>query len=319
MFGEPPVFAAGRDTLCEPGHRPVLTQEVMELLEVCVGGVVLDATIGFGGHARLLAERLGREGTLVGMDVDPGALAAARRNLMSCRCRVELVRGNFADARTCLGPLGIKQVDVLLADLGVNSWQLDDPARGMSFRRDGPLDMRLDPSLKTTAADLVNRLKEKELADLLYFNAQEYASRRIAKWICRARKEKRIVTTGRLAELVSGALGVDPSSRKSKTHPATRTFMALRMAVNEEMPALDALLDQAPALLKPGGRIGVISFHSQEDRRVKQSFLKGKREGVYELVTKKPVVAQEEERRANPRSRSAKLRVAKRTANVEEV
>ena len=148
----------------------------MELLEVRVGGVALDATVGFGGHARLLAERLGREGTLVGMDVDPGALAAARRNLMSCRCRVELVRGNFADARTCLGPLGIKRVDVLLADLGVNSWQLDDPDRGRSFRRDGPLDMRLDPSLKTTAADLVNRLKEKELADLLYFNAQEFAT-----------------------------------------------------------------------------------------------------------------------------------------------
>ncbi len=316
MHDEPPFFCVGFGILCEPGssHTPVLTKEVLELLDVRRGDTVLDTTVGFGGHARLFAERLGREGTLLGMDVDPSALVMARRNLATGECRVELLEANFNQTQEALADLGIEQVDVLLADLGLSSAQLDDPARGFSFQHDGPLDMRLDPRLKTTAADLVNRLKEKELSDILYFNAQERASRRIARWICRARKEARIVTTERLVEVVSKALGVKPLSRKSKTHPATRTFMALRMAVNDELAALDALLAQAPALLRAGGRIGVISFHSVEDRRVKRDFLKRKSDGLYQLLTKKPVVAGDDERRANPRARSAKLRVARRIA-----
>lgn len=287
---------------------------MLELLDIRRGDTVLDTTVGHAGHARLFAERLGREGTLLGMDVDPSALAVARRRFSEYPCRVDLCQANFSRAREVLSEVGIQQVDVVFADLGVNSAQLDDPSRGFSFQYDSRLDMRLDPSLETTAADLVNRLKERELSDLLYFNAQEHASRRIAKHICRARKEARIVTTGRLVEVVSRALGVDPLSRKSKTHPATRTFLALRMAVNDEMSALDALLEQAPALLKAGGRFGVIAFHSVEDRRIKNDFRKRKGQGIYQLVTKKPVVAQADERRENPRARSAKLRVATRLA-----
>ena len=208
--------------------------------------------------------------------------------------------------------MGVGGVDVLLADLGVSSTQLDDAARGFSFQRDGPLDMRMDPRLTVTAADLVNRLKERELGDLLYYNAQEMASRKIARRVCHVRREGRITTTGRLAEIVAAALRVDPASRKAKIHPATRTFLALRMAVNDESPRLLQLLAGAPDILNPEGRIGVIAFHSVEDKPVKTDFRQRKAEGIYRIVTKKPVVASPEERRSNPRSRSAKLRVAVR-------
>jgi len=292
------------------GHTPVLTREVCELLAVRAGETVLDATVGVGGHARLFAESLGSEGTLIGLDVDPANLAIARRTLSGATCRIELVHANFAELPLILESIGVAQVDVLFADLGVSSTQLDDAARGFSFQRDGALDMRMDPRLTTTAADLVNRLKERKLGDLLYHNAQERAARRIAKRICEARREKRITTTGQLARIISNALGVDPSSRRTKIHPATRTFLALRIAVNDEIGCLEALLDAAPEVLRPGGRIGVIAFHSVEDKPVKTDFRGRKREGVYQVVTQRPVVADAQERRANPRSRSAKLRVA---------
>lgn len=292
------------------GHAPVLTREVCELLAVRTGETVLDATVGVGAHARLFAEALGPEGTLVGLDVDPANLAVARRTLSEAVCRVELVHANFAELGPVLESLGVAQVDVLFADLGVSSTQLDDAARGFSFQRDGALDMRMDPRLTTTATDLINRLKEQELGDLFYHNAQERAARRIAKRVCEARREKRITTTRQLARIISNALGVDPSSRRAKIHPATRTFLALRIAVNDEIGCLQALLAAAPGVLRPGGRIGVIAFHSVEDKPVKTDFRGRKREGVYRIVTQRPVVAGAEERRANPRSRSAKLRVA---------
>ena len=294
------------------GHTPVLPKAVSELLAPRKGDVVLDATVGLGGHARVLAEAVGPEGILIGLDVDPWSLEQARQRLADCACRVELLHANFTEVRAVLASVGLERVDVLLADLGVSSPQLDDAERGFSFQRDGPLDMRMDPRLEVTAADIINRLKERELGDLLYYNAQEMASRRIAKRVCEARRDSRITATGRLAKIVASAVGVDPASRKAKIHPATRTFLALRMAVNDEIGCLEALLEAAPDILQPGGRIGVIAFHSVEDKPVKVDFRRRKKENVYRIVTKKPVVADADERRSNPRSRSAKLRVAVR-------
>ncbi len=294
------------------GHMPVLLRAVGELIAVRRGETVVDATVGLGGHARVFAEAIGPTGTLIGLDVDPVTLGEARRTLDVVDCRVELVQANFAELREALESVRISRVDVVFADLGLNSTQIADAERGFSFLRDGPLDMRIDPRLTMTAADLVNRMKERELANLFYQNAQEFASRKIARRICESRRDKRITTTGRLAKVVSDALHVDPESRKSKIHPATKTFMALRIAVNNEADCLQSLLDAAPGVLNPNGRIGVVAFHSGEDRSVKIDFRRRKNEGVYELVTKKPVIADAEERRANPRSRSAKLRVAMR-------
>ena len=295
------------------GHVPVLPREVLELFAPKPGDVVVDATLGLGGHAVLLGQKLGAGGVLIGLDVDPANLAAARQRIeANLKCRVELVHANFAELEETLESLSVAGADVLLADLGVSSTQLDDAERGLSFRREGPLDMRLDPRLKVTAATLVNSLREKDLGDLIYQNAQEFGARRIASRICEARRDRRITTTTRLAEVVANALGVNPESRKSKIHPATKTFMALRMAVNQELRNLNALLEAAPKVLRPGGRFGVIAFHSNEDKPVKLHFRKMKAEGIYQILTKKPVVADDDERRHNPRSRSAKLRVAQR-------
>ena len=296
----------------QPGHTPVLPEAVRTLLGVRAAETVVDATVGAGGHALMLAEAVGNEGTLIGLDVDPASLTRAGETLRDVACRVELRHANFAELAGVLGDLGVGGVDVLFVDLGVSSTQLDDPERGLSFRFDGPLDMRLDPRLTETAADLVNRLKERDLGDLLYFNSQEHASRRIARRICELRRERRITRTEQLVRVVAGALRVNPDSRKAKIHPATRTFLALRMAVNKERETLATLLDSAPGILNPGGRIGVIAFNSVEDKPVKLDFRRRKSDGVYRVVTKKPVVAEPEERQANPRSRSAKFRVAVR-------
>lgn len=293
-------------------HQPVLTQEVCDLLAARRGDIVLDATVGLAGHASLLCEAAGPEGRLIGLDVDPANLAAARRNLEGAPCRIDLIKANFAEVPEVLRSLDLTQVDVLFADLGVSSPQLDDPARGFSFQRDGPLDMRLDPDLEATAADLVNRLKEKELGDLIYFNSQEHGARRIARRICEVRREGRITTTKRLADLVAGAVGARPDSRRQKIHPATRTFLALRIAVNRELGNLEALLEHAPDVLAPGARFGLIAFHSVEDKPIKNDFRRRKNERFYRILTKKPVTASPAERKANPRSRSAKLRVAQR-------
>ncbi len=300
------------------GHTPVLRRAVCELLAVRPGDTVVDATIGAAGHARLFAEALRGDGMLVGFDVDPACLDLAGQALSGCSCRVVLRQASFAALGSTLDAIGVSRVDVLLADLGVSSTQLDQPGRGFSFQRDGPLDMRMDPRLTVTAADLVNRLKERELGDLLYNNTQEFAGRRIARRICEVRREGRITRTEQLAGIVARAVGVDPNSRKARIHPATRTFLALRMAVNGEIPALGALLEAAPDVLEPGGRFGVIAFHSVEDRVVKLDFRRRKNEGDYRIVTKKPLVADGDERRANPRSRSAKLRVAVRLPESDQ-
>lgn len=296
------------------GHVPVLAREVLDHLQVRTGETVVDATIGVAGHANLFAAAIGPTGTLIGLDIDPVNLESARAALAGFSGRLELVHANFAELPDVVASLGLAQVDVLFADLGICSTQLDDPVRGFSFQRDGSLDMRLDPRLKVTAGDMVNRLSEKELGDLIYQNAQEPGSRRIAKFICSARRDGRITTTGRLAKVVLDALGVAGESWSGRVHPATRTFLALRIAVNRELEKLASLLEIAPKLLTPGGRFGVIAFHSLEDKPVKLDFRRRKNEGVYTIVTKKPVVAGDDERRDNPRSRSAKLRVAKRIA-----
>ncbi len=292
-------------------HIPVLAREVMDLLNPSAGQTVVDATIGYGGHAALLLEAIGPEGTLIGLDVDEGNLFAARQR-WGATARIRLVRSNFERIADVLCELGIEAVDVVLADLGMCSGQLDDSSRGFSFQQDGPLDMRLDDRETTTAADLVNRLSERDLADLIYEFGQERFSRKIAKAIHQVRHKARITRTLELANVVCRALEQQPDSHREKIHPATRTFMALRIAVNRELEVLQGLLDQLPQVLRPGGRAAVISFHSLEDGLVKNAFRRSQQEGLAKILTKKPVVASMQERHNNPRARSAKLRVIER-------
>ncbi|MCT0247985.1 16S rRNA (cytosine(1402)-N(4))-methyltransferase RsmH [Synechococcus sp. CS-205] len=283
-------------------HQPVLAAAVVAAFAALPSeGTLLDATVGGGGHsALLLAAHPGLR--LIGLDQDPAALAAAARRLEPFAERVSLVPGNFA-GYTPSGPL----VGVL-ADLGVSSPQLDRPERGFSFRSDGPLDMRMDTTCGETAAELIDRLEEKELADLIYAYGEERLSRRIARRIVEARPwHGSSRGTAELAYLVAGCY--PPKARHGRIHAATRTFQALRIAVNDELVALERLLHDAPAWLVPGGLFGVISFHSLEDRRVKAAFLSDDR---LERLTRKPVVADEQESERNPRSRSAKFRLARR-------
>jgi 16S rRNA (cytosine1402-N4)-methyltransferase len=270
---------------------------------------MVDATVGHGGHSRLFGKKLGPEGTILGLDVDEKSIRRAQLVLKDLSCRVILAHANFADVDRQMLKHGIAGADFLLADLGVCSAQLADVERGLSFQQDMPLDMRFDKSLKTTAADIINKADEKALADLIYRFGEERASRRIARFIVARRRDEPVKTTGQLADIVSRALG----GRRGRIHPATRTFQALRIAVNHELENLQSLLTKAPALLAAGGYIAVISYHSLEDRLVKNDFRQNAGKNVYELVTKKPLMSSREEIQANPRARSAKLRIARRT------
>lgn len=271
---------------------------------------MVDGTVGHGGHSGIFGRMLGPEGLLLGLDVDQNSIQRASQNLSGLSCRVELVRANFDRIETLLADRGIEKVDFILADLGFCSGQLEDAQRGLSFQTAMPLDMRLDDRLKTTAADLVNRLSQTELADLIYQYGQDRASRRIARFIVEQRSRQKLTTTAELAALVCRALKAP--ARGHRIHPATRTFQALRIAVNDELSRLRTLLDAAPKVLKPGGAIAVISFHSLEDGMVKNDFRDKKAEKVYDVLTKKPIQPTDEEVSQNPRSRSAKLRIAKR-------
>ncbi len=305
---------SGSPTIAPPaGHQPVLCREVIDLLAVPRGGCAIDATIGLGGHAALLLNELGPDGLLIGVDADEGNLEQARENLGRSE-KVRLFHGHFENIEEVLKDVGIPAVDTVLADLGLSSNQLDDPARGFSFGTDGPLDMRIDRRLPTTAADLVNQLSRKDLADLIYHNAQERASRRIARAVYMARHDQRITTTKQLADIICKALKQNPDSHRSKIHPATRSFMALRIAVNRELEELERFVQALPRILKPGGRAGIISFHSLEDGLCKRAFRKMKTEGRVNIITKRPITPTAQERRENPRSRSAKLRVVERTS-----
>jgi 16S rRNA (cytosine1402-N4)-methyltransferase len=299
----------------EFGHVAVLLKPAIEFLAVRRGGTFIDATLGLGGHSWEIAKRLGPQGRLIGFDKDPAALERARERLttppaelVSDWPHIELVHASFADVAQHVAPA---TADGLLADLGVSSMQLENAARGFSFQAEGPLDMRMNPQSGLTAEQVVNRFDERKLADAIYEFGEERRSRRIARAIVRARP---IWTTAQLAEVISVAAR-PMNQAERRIHPATRTFQALRILVNRELDDLRALLstDAAPHVLRPGGRLVVISFHSLEDRIVKDALRDGAREGVYRVLTKKPMTADEEEIDRNPRSRSAKLRAAERT------
>ena len=322
------------------GHVPVLLKEAIDFLAVRRGGTYIDATVGLGGHSYEIAKRLGAPGHLIGFDKDPAALEIARERLVVSRQSsvggeetavgrwsagvgqepaadsqrpessdwptVELIRASFASLADDRRPTTEDGVEGILADLGVSSLQFDTPARGFSFQADGPLDMRMDPQAELTAEQVVNHFDERKLADVIYEFGEERRSRRIARAIVRSRP---IRTTRQLADVISAAAR---PMKKERIHPATRTFQALRIFVNRELDDLRALLEAAPQVLKPGGRLVIISFHSLEDRMVKDAMREGAKLGQYRILTKKPVTPGREELDRNPRSRSAKLRAVER-------
>jgi 16S rRNA (cytosine1402-N4)-methyltransferase len=293
------------------GHDPVLLTEVLEQLNPRPGQVFVDCTLGRAGHSSAIAARLGESGTLIALDADPRNLDYARERLKGVPCTVRLFHANFAELEDVLAEARTPVVDGVLADLGISTNQLFDPSYGLSFAQEMSLDMRLDPRSRRTAADVVNQTREDDLADLLFNLAQERYSRRIARKIVEARRQAPITSTEQLADLVRSAI---PSRRgpPEKIDPATRTFMALRMAVNDELGNLKTLLRVAPAHLSVDGRFGVISFHSTEDRLVKQAFRSLEQTGAtgqFRPTTKKPLAPTDEETHRNPRARSAKLRV----------
>ena len=293
----------------EVGHVSVLLKEAIDFLAVQRGGTYIDATVGLGGHSYEIAKRLGAAGHLIGVDKDPAALELARERLQPSSelegdwPQITLLHGSFAKIGERFGSAS---ADGLLADLGVSSLQLRDTKRGFSFQAEGALDMRMNPQAELTAEQVVNRLDERTLADLIYEFGEERRSRRIARAIVRSRP---IRTSTQLAEVIAAAARPMKSER---IHPATRTFQALRIFVNRELDDLQALLKAAPRVLKPGGRLVIISFHSLEDRIVKDALRDGVKQNYYGLLTKKPVSPGEEEIDRNPRSRSAKLRAAER-------
>jgi 16S rRNA (cytosine1402-N4)-methyltransferase len=291
-------------------HVPVLFQEAIDFLRVRRDGTYVDCTLGLAGHAEGIVRRLGPRGRLIGFDRDPEALELTSERLKrvtgemgSDAPTVELIGEAFSSIELHLRP---GTVDGLLADFGVSSMQFDQAHRGFSFQADADLDMRMDTRSAPTAAQVVNEASERELADLIYTYGEERRSRRIARAIVRGRP---INTTGQLARIVRSAV---PTMNQERIHPATRTFQALRIYVNRELEEIEALLRAAPELLKPGGRLVLISFHSLEDRPVKDALREGAGQGVWEILTRKPVTASEEEIERNPRARSAKLRAAEK-------
>jgi len=289
------------------GHEPVLLAEVIDYLKIRPDGVYVDATVGLGGHAAEIRKRLGPAGRLIGIDQDEEALRAARKRLGDER--VTLLRGNFESLPALLDGAGVGAVDGILMDLGVSALQLKDPQRGFGFDSDADLDMRMDRQGATRASDLVNRLPEKRLADLIYALGDEHRSRRIARAIVRSRPHR---SCAGLAEVIRRAV-----PRRGRIHPATKTFQALRIAVNRELELLPAALSAALDRLAPGGRLCVISYHSGEDRIVKDCF-RGRRGPRLRVLTAKPLRPGPDERRRNPRSRSARMRVAERPATAGE-
>lgn len=300
-------------------HVPVLFEQVLVGLEIRPGGWYIDATLGGAGHAAGILRRSSPDGRLLGLDADPEAAACARERLRPFGDRAVVQVANFRGLKAVATSVAYNEVDGILIDLGLSSPQLADARRGFSFSEEGPLDMRFDPRQGESAADLVNSLAEDRLADLLWRYGEEPAARRIARAICRRRP---LSTTTELAGLVAGVV-----PRRGKIHPATRTFQALRIAVNDELEALGEVLPQAQALLRPGGRMAVISFHSLEDRLVKQHFRRESQDCIcppelsvcacghqatLRIVTRKPIVPGDDEVARNPRSRSAKLRIAEK-------
>lgn len=304
-------------------HKPVMLNEVLELLVTCEGGTYIDGTLCAGGHARPILERLTTEGRLMGIDRDAEILEHARQELTPWKSQCFFEHGNFADMDEIAGRRGIKRVDGVLLDLGISSFQINESNRGFSFMNDGPLDMRMDRTQKMTATDIIRSATVEKLAELIRTLGEESCARRIARAIVSEREHTPDFTTRWLSDLVIRATG----GRRGRIHPATRTFQALRMAVNREMECLDKGIEAGIAILKQGGRMAVLSYHSLEDRSVKEKFRQhvgqweshpsGGRRWLVELpavrlVNKKPLRAMKEEVASNPRARSAKLRVLER-------
>ena len=289
-------------------HQPVLLKEVIEYLTPQPGEIVIDGTIGLGGHSELFLAKIQPKGKLIGIDLDCQALAQAQKRLLTGEQigSLDLFCDNFANIDDIIKKLGLKGVDVILLDLGVSSYQLDTPERGFSFMNDAPLDMRMSQDNPFSASTVVNDYPEDELIRIFRSYGEERFAKRIAQRIVRYRAKEQIKTTGQLVAIIKKAA---PSGWQ-RIHPATRVFQALRIEVNKELNNLERFLAGFPQWLKPGGRVGIISFHSLEDRLVKRSFRKYKEEGALEIVTKKPVTPTAEEEQQNPRSRSAKFRVA---------
>ncbi len=285
-------------------HTPVMLNESLEYLNIKPGDTIVDCTIGEGGHSVEILKRIGERGFLIGIDKDEDALSRARNRLSVIGNNFVLVHNTFADLSDVLKDLSVKQVHGIIADLGISSLQLHKAERGFSFMKDGPLDMRMNQKAVITASVLVNSLTESELADIIYYYGEEHLARRIAKAIVAYRKKKRIETTSELAHVVESVY-----KRRGRINPATKTFQALRIAVNNELNDLEKFLKEAPLVLNKGSRIVVISYHSLEDRIIKRAFINNP---VLKRINKKVIVPAREEVIANPRARSAKMRVAER-------
>jgi 16S rRNA (cytosine1402-N4)-methyltransferase len=307
-------------------HTSVMPEEVMTLLQCRPGHTVVDGTLGGAGHARLICRRIGSQGTFVGIDQDQAAISNASAALAAIGPRVHLVQGNFSQMAQMLSNLQIPKVHGILLDLGVSSFQIDQSGRGFTFQKDEPLDMRMDVTVSTKAADLVNRLAQGELSELFFTYGEERFSKAIARRIVEFRKERPIERTGELVKLIRSAIP-RKAQQKERIHPATRVFMALRLAVNKELESLTAFLDQAPGLLETGGRLCILAFHSLEDRIVKQRFRKLSKgctcpprlpycvchqHPQMRVITKKALRPAGPEIDQNPRSRSTRLRVAEK-------
>jgi 16S rRNA (cytosine1402-N4)-methyltransferase len=304
-------------------HQPVLLDEVLATLAPQPGGVVVDCTTGFAGHASAILARLGADGLLIGLDLDAGNLPSAKARLEEMGFPFRLHHANFAGLPGMLAREGIEHVDGVLADLGMSSMQVDDPERGFSYVRDGPLDMRMDPTRGRSASELLATLSERELAKSLRELGDEPEAELIARAIVETRGDHALKRTGELAELIRRTVQgekewkLHPAKGKWVLHPAARTFQALRILVNRELANLEQLLRVLPTVLRPGGKAAIISFHSGEDRLVKNAFREGLRAGVYDEISPDPIQAGFAERTANPRSRSAKLRWARRSTEAK--
>jgi 16S rRNA (cytosine1402-N4)-methyltransferase len=293
-------------------HVPVLLDQLLSAIDLRPGQVAVDCTLGLGGHAAAMLRCVGPSGRLIGVDFDPSNIELARDRLRDVGGRFDLYHNNFAALPTVLNQAGAECVDAIVADLGVASPQIDDPGRGFSYRRSGPLDMRMDPTRGQPASALIARISERELAEALLELGDETDGPRIAQLIVERRKIDPITTTQALMAIVCEARDFTlKRAAGAKLHPAARTFQALRILVNRELANLDRLLAVIPDCLKPGGTAAIISFHSGEDRRVKSSFRQGRDNGIYEAISPDPIVASLAEQKVNPRSRSAKLRWAR--------
>ncbi len=293
-------------------HTPVMCGEVLNYLNLSPGKLIVDVTEGTGGHSEKILERIIPGGGLIGIDRDEASLSIARKRLERFGSACHLVQGNFSDLDLLLQELKIDKVDGVLFDLGISSFQMQDAARGFSFQKEGPLDMRMDKESYVSAYDLVNNLNEDELSALLWNYGQERWHNRIARFLIKERERRPISTTLELADIVCRSIPPRYRYRNYRIHPATRTFQAIRIAVNRELEILDSAVNKAISLLNKGARICVISFHSLEDRVIKFAFRKAQDEGLVNIITPKPLTPDQSEVAVNPASRSSKLRVAER-------